>query len=205
MELKYVGAKPIVSQHGVSFDKSKPDSYTFLQAAVELLEALSFESSDNKRMNLYNISTKELSAKKLTELLKKYCNNINDIFDSREEKTNELIKKYINQVKENSKLTPDERKAWLGNVAIMRDYYLQYVTNESAYDCALDALADKIHQAHIEEIVFPLGRNHGLVLSHLIPILTDRKPPYDAMMTAMENDSGIVGLLNMNRSKPLDI
>jgi len=87
----------------------------------------------------------------------------------------------------------------------MRDYYLQYVTNESAYQCALNALADKIHNAHIEEITVPLGRNHGLVLSHLIDVLRDHKPPYDATFSVEEKDGILTGKLDMNRSKPLNV
>jgi len=36
MQLKYVGAMPVVSEKGVGFDKTKPDKFTFLYAAVEL-------------------------------------------------------------------------------------------------------------------------------------------------------------------------
>jgi hypothetical protein len=150
MELKYVGAKPKVSGKGVTFDQTKPDRYTFLTAAVELLEALSFEVTEDT-------------------------------------------------------VGADERRAWLGNIEIMRDYYLQYITNESAYQCALDALADKIHQSHIEEVTFPLGRNHGLVLSHLVDVLRDHRPPYDATLSFETKEGETFGKLDMNRAVPLDI
>jgi hypothetical protein len=205
MELKYVGAKPKVSGKGVTFDQTKPDRYTFLTAAVELLEALSFEVTEDKKIYLYNVVRKEYSSSELLELLKKHCTDLDDVFASREEKTNELIEKYISRVKENDTVSADERRAWLGNIEIMRDYYLQYITNESAYQCALDALADKIHQAHIEEVTFPLGRNHGLVLSHLVDVLRDHRPPYDATLSIETKDGETFGKLDMNRSAPLDI
>ncbi len=205
MELKYVGAKPAVSARGVTFDQTKPDRYTFLNAAVELLEALSFEPTEDKKVYLYDTSEKERSGKELVELLKKHCANPQEAFDSLQEKTNALIEKYTNQVKENERLSTDERRAWLGNIEIMRDYYLQYVTNESAYQCALNALADKIHKSHIEEVAFPIGRNHGLVMSHLVDVLRDHKPPYDASMSMIVKDGETVGRLDMNRSKPLNL
>jgi hypothetical protein len=205
MELKYVGAKPSVSARGVSFDQSKPDRYTFLNAAVELLEALSFKATEDKKLYLYNISGKEHSGRELVELLQKHCTDPEKAFEGIQEKTNALIEKYTRKVKENDRLSPDERRAWLGNIEIMRDYYLQYVTNESAYRCALNALADKIHNAHIEEITVPLGRNHGLVLSHLIDVLRDHKPPYDATFSVEEKDGILTGKLDMNRSKPLNV
>jgi len=205
MELKYVGAKPSVSARGVAFDQSKPDRYTFLNAAVELLEALSFKTTEDKKVYLYNISGKEHSGRELVELLQKHCAEPEKAFENIQEKTNALIEKYTKKVQENDRLSPDERRAWLGNIEIMRDYYLQYVTNESAYRCALNALADKIHDSHIEEVTVPLGRNHGLVLSHLIDVLRDHKPPYDATFSVEEKEGILTGKLDMNRSKPLKV
>ena len=206
MKLKYVGSKPKVSGKGVTFDQTKPDRYTFLNAAVELLEALSFEVKAGKKIYLHDVKNKDYKSSKLTELLTKYCGDLDVIFESREEKTNALIKKYSNKVKNNTKLHKAERDAWLGNIKVMRDYYLQYVTNESAYECALNALADMIHNSHIDTVTFPVGRNHGLVLSHLVDALRDHKPPYDATLSVKENDDGVaVGELDMNRAIPLDI
>ena len=205
MKLKYVGAKPIVSAKGVVFDQSKPDRYTFLNAAVELLEALSFEPTENKKIYLYDIKGKEYSGSELLELLKKHCANPQEAFDNLQETTDALIKKYTKQVEDNDRLSTDGRRAWLGNIKIMTDYYLQYVTNDSAYQCALNALADKIHKSHIETITFPLGRNHGLVLSHLVDVLRDHKPPYDATLSVEDKDGVAVGKLDMNRATPLDI
>jgi len=205
MELKYVGAKPSVSAKGVSFDQTKPDRYTFLNAAVELLEALDFKTTADKKIYLYNIPGKELNGRELVEMLEKHCADPEKAFEDVQEKTNALIEKYTKKVKENDRLSPDERRAWLGNIEIMRDYYLQYVTNESAYLCALNALADKIHASHIEEITVPMGRNHGLVLSHLVDVLRDHRPPYDATLGIEEKEGVLMGKLDMNRSQPLKI
>ena len=205
MKLKYVGAKPIVSAKGVVFDQTKPDRYTFLNAAVELLEALSFEPTENKKIYLYDIKGKEYNGSELIDMLKKHCANPEEAFDNLQEKTNALIKKYTNQVEANDRLAADDRRAWLGNIKVMTDYYLQYVTNDSAYQCALNALADKIHKAHIENITFPLGRNHGLVLSHLVDVLRDHKPPYDATLSVEDKDGVAIGKLDMNRAAPLNV
>jgi len=99
MELKYVGAKPNVSAKGVSFDQSKPDRYTFLNAAVELLEALSFKATEDKKVYLYNISGKEHSGRELVELLQKHCAEPEKAFENIQEKTNALIEKYTKRSK----------------------------------------------------------------------------------------------------------
>jgi len=203
MELKYVGACPTVSQHGVNFDPTKPDKYTFLGAAVELLDALTFKDNGDKSLHLYQVEHKEYKSHELLDALKNHCHDMDKIFDKREEKTNKLIDSYRTKVKENERLSSDEHTAWLGNIDIMKDYYLQYITNESAYDCALHALADKIHSSHIEEVTFSLGRNYGLVISHLLDVLRDHKPPYDATLDFIKKDDVTLGKLDMNRSKPL--
>jgi hypothetical protein len=203
--LKYVGAKPRVSQHGVSFDQSKPDSYTFLSAAVELLETLDFNPSEGKKINLHEIKEKEYSAASLITFVEKYCQDVDRIFDEGQEQTDALIREYREKVASNPQLSADEKRAWLGNIDIMRDYYLQYTTNERAYQCILNVIADKIHENRIEQIRVPLGRNYGLVLSHLIQVLQDHKPPYDATMS-IEEEHGIgYAVLDMNRPQPLDV
>jgi len=199
MKLKYVGAKPKVSQHGVQFDQTKPDKYTFIHAAIELLETLNTEMKSEKNLYLHNINTKEYTSDELNDKIGIYCPDMEQESDQLQEKTNELINEYREKVKANANLNNDERTAWLGNVDIMRDYYLQYITNESAYNCLLNTLADKLHTMHIAEMTFPLGRNYGLVCGDLINILRDRKPPYDAMLDVMERDGAAVGRLNMNR------
>ena len=141
----------------------------------------------------------------MLELLKQYCDNIEEVFEGREEETNALIDKYRLRVQNNANITVDEHRAWLANIDIMRDYYLQYVTDERAYECALNALADKIHKSQINNIIFPLGNNYGLVFSHLIPVLTDYKPPYDAEFLWEKVDGETIDRIDMHRPAPLNV
>jgi hypothetical protein len=205
MQLKYVGAKPSVSAKGVSFDQTKPDRYTFLNAAVELLEALEKAEIKERIADLRGMEAKIYKSSELMDLVKKYCKDLDAIFGTRDEKTKALVDKYTLRVKNNANITEDERRAWLGNINIMRDYYLQYVTNESAYECILNVLADKIHELHINEIIFTLGNNYALVFSHLLPVLTDHKPPYDAEIKMEQINGTTVGKLDMHRPAPLNV
>ena len=196
MELKYVGAEPIVSAKGVGFDQTKPDKYTFLNAAVELLEALNFGPTETTQ-HLYKTEGKEYSGSELVEMLKKYCTNIDEVFAKREEKSNALVEDLISRVNENTMLSDDERRAWLNNIDLMRDYYLQYVTNDSAYKCALNALAQAIHDARIKEIVIPMFRNYGLVLHDLRHVLENRKSPIDSELNIENKDDGFIGKMKL--------
>ncbi len=205
MKLTYVGAKPKVSGRGVTFDQTKPDKYTFLNAVIELLEALKLDELVDKSVHLESIAHKDYTGVELVDMLSKHCKNPEEAFATCQEDTNALIEKYTNRVKNNSDISSDEKTAWLGNINYMRDYFLQYVTNESAYKYALHALADKIGKSHIDHIVFPMGRNYGLVTSHLIDILRDHKPAFDATLEIYMKDGVAMGKLDMNRSIPLNI
>ncbi|SFZ98622.1 hypothetical protein MNB_SV-5-404 [hydrothermal vent metagenome] len=205
MQLKYVGAKPSVSARGVTFDQTKPDRYTFIHAAIEILEALKNTEVIDRSVNIKGMEPKIYNSNELLDRLKKYCDDFEKIFEEREEKTKALIDRYKNNVKENSNITVDERSAWLGNIDIMRDYYLQYVTNESAYECLLHTLADMIHTSDINEIIFSLGNNYGLVFGHLINVLKEHKPPYDAEFIWEYVNDETIGKIDMHRAAPLDI
>jgi len=196
MELKYVGAMPMVSSKGVGFDQSKPDKYTFLNATVELLEALSFGPTETTK-HLHTVRGKEYSAKELLELLKKYCTDLDAVFASREAKTDALKADLIERVEENKNLNDDERRAWLNNIELMSDYYYQYVSNESAYGCALEALGQYIHEGRIQEVTFPMFRNYGLVLHDLLYVLEHRKSPIDGVLNIEEGKEGLLGKLTL--------
>ena len=69
MELKYVGPMPVVSDRGIGFDQTKPDKFTFLNAAVELLEALSFGPTETTK-HLHKTNTEEYSADELLVIVR---------------------------------------------------------------------------------------------------------------------------------------
>jgi hypothetical protein len=199
MKLKYVGDMPQCSNKGVGFDRTQPDKYILLNAAVELLEALSYGPTETTQ-HLYNTGGKERSGAEIVELLRKYCDDLDALFASREEKTDHLIDELVDRVKERNDISEDGRRAWLNNIKIMRDYYMQYVVNESAYKCALDAMAKEIHDARVKEIVFPLYKNYASVLHDLTYVLGHLRPPIDADLKIEEIKGKLVGTLTIKHS-----
>ena len=204
LQVKYVGAKPRVSQHGVTFDSTKPDSYLLLAPALELLETLE-SRPDSGEARIHTLHDKAYTPREIEEALHRYCEDIDALLASAREKTDALIAEYRDKVAQNGNLTADERTAWLGNIDIMRDYYLQYILNEETYRCLLEKIAALLHRERIRYLLFPLGRNLGLVADDLVRLLTDSKPPYDAMIRIVERDDERFGMLDLNRPEPLDI
>ena len=196
MKLKYVGAMPLISDKGVGFDQTQPDKYTFLNAAVELLEALDFGATPTTQ-HLHNISAKEYQGEELISVLKNYCKNIDEVSVQMDKKAHQLKEDLITRVNENTNLNEDARTAWLNNIELMSEYYFQYISNESAYKCALDALGQEIHDARVEEVTFPMFRNYGLVLHDLDYVMQHRKSPIDSKLTIETGTDGLFGKLTI--------
>jgi len=191
MQLKYVGDLPIVSKGGVSFDHTQTDKYRYLQATAELLEALSYGATQTTK-HLYNAQDKEISSQELTELLKKHVKNIDEIEREHELKADAYVANLIARVHDNDSLSADEKLAWLGNIELMREYFLQYVINKSAYEAALNALSDEIHDGKIAEVSVPMFKNYGMVLHDLVGILERRKSPIDSEIKIEQKNDEVI-------------
>lgn len=196
MQLKYVGAMPLVSAKGVGFDQTQQDKYTLLNAAIELIKALDFGANE-RTQHLYHAQSKEHTPQEMIDTLKEYCSDFDAIIESRETKAEALVENLTSRVKNNTTINEDERSAWLNNITLMQKYYYQYVTNESAYDAALHVISDEIHDAKIQEITVPMFRNYGLVFHDLLYLLEHRKSPIDAELTIEHKEDSYIGKLRI--------
>jgi len=197
MKLQYVGNMPIVSKSGVGFDPLQPDKYLYLHAALELLEALSYGVTEQTQ-HLYKTEHKDIKPSELLNGLKKYIKNLDTIYQTREKKAEDLVETLIKRVHENDSLNYDEKRAWLNNIDIMKDYYLQYITNKIVYEAALDRLADEIAVAKVKKVTVPMFRNYGIVLKDLQNVLANKKAPIDSQMEVESTPEGILGTIHFS-------
>jgi len=179
MQLKYVGDMPIVSKKGVGFDKTQPDKYNYLYAAVELLEALSYGPTETTQ-HLYQTKDKSISSDELLSLIQKHVSDLDKLFEESDKKAHDFVHSLVDRINENDTLTKDEKTAWLENVKLMRAYFYQYVINRSAYEAALNALSDEIHAGQVKEVIAPMFKNYAMVLNDLTEVLERRKSPIDS-------------------------
>jgi hypothetical protein len=197
MKLKYMGDLPLISKNGVGFDHTEPDKYLYLHSALDLLEALSYGESETTN-HLYKVEHHDISSSELIHELKKYIPNLEDVFVQYDKEAHDYVHDLVIRVRENEHLTEDERTAWLGNILIMRPYFYQYIINKSAYISALNALGDEIHTAKVKEIVVPMFKNYGMVLSDLSETLAQKKSPIDSELKVQEKDGHITGILTLS-------
>ena len=174
MTPKYVGARPVISEHGIGFDKNDPDKYPFLHALIELLEVIeecihepSCKISDDGVIDLLDWEGIDFSHGKLTELIHKHCDDIDRLIEKKDQKVEKTLSELRQKIEQNRRLSKDEKQAWLGNLNIMHDYMIQFMENEFIYEYMLRILAEDIRKKHIKEIRFTLQRNYGYVMSHL--------------------------------------
>ncbi|WP_201353679.1 hypothetical protein [Hydrogenimonas urashimensis] len=195
--IKFVGPKPIVTDKGVRFDTGKPDKYIYLGVALQLAQA--FDVPEGTQDIVYRAKTSELSETQIMDLMQKYCKNLDDYVQSREEKAKAMVDDLRTHIKEATTLTEEARQAWLKNIDAMFDYYLQYVTNEAAYECVLNRIADEIHKAKIKEIRVPLLNHFGMVLHELSEILENRKPPIDSDYHVEQTPEGLFAIVKLRQ------
>jgi len=205
MKIEYVGPKPRVDQHGIDFDKSEPDRYIFLYAVIELLEIIeecvtvnNCEITADGVVNIADFEGLTITSNELPHLVRKHCSeNIQDIIDQKEQKTSRLLEALQTEVDQNTLLEADDKRAWLGNIAIMEEYYRQFVEKKVIYECLLEVLAHDIYKRKIKEIRFRVGKNYGFVFSYLQNVLAEHKPPLDASMELRVENGRTIGYFHI--------
>ena len=196
MQLKYVGDVPLISKNGVGFDHTQPDKFMYLHAVTELLEALSYGPTQTTE-HLYNAKDGKISSEELLRKLKKHVKNLDNAFEVRDKKAHDYVHDLVTRVRENDALTKDEQTAWLENIKLMRAYFYQYITNGAAYDEAIKALSDEVHDAKIQEIKVPLFKNYGIVINDLSEALERRRQAIDSELIIEDKDGEIIATLKI--------
>lgn len=176
MQLKFVGAMPQVSARGVGFDQTRADKFPMINATVELLEALEKNGSSTV-LDMRKADKKEYSGTELKAHLEHFCSDVDAIVVERDEAARKFVDDLLERVKGDTKINEEERAAWLKNIELMTGYFLQHITNETAYKYVLNSLGEKVRDERVEEILFPVYRHFGEVLYDLTYVLENRNPP----------------------------
>jgi len=198
MDLKYVGPKPIISHHGISFDNNKDDKYVYLGIVLELLKALDHDYFEDKTY-IYNAKTNKFDTKSLYHELSKYCHNIDSLIDKESHTIEDEIDENLQHAEQCNSLKPEEREVLMKNITIMHDYMLQRSVNKAVYYCAVTALANLLKKDHIDYIIVPMFQSFVHVLHSIQGVLREEKFPIDTHLEIYkENDQLLAKLKIMN-------
>jgi len=102
MFIKYVGEKPTLSQHGITFNHAKEDKYIYLQGAIHILHLI--DPKHEKEFD-NNIPDNEISI-----ILQKYEPNIEINIQEEEQKYEKKLQHEIKNVQQNNTLKEIEKE-----------------------------------------------------------------------------------------------
>ena len=191
MTLKYVGPKPNISQHGISFDNNKEDKYVYLSIVLQLLNALNHEYYED-RVYFYDTNTSRVDDSTLLHDLKKYCPEIESIVDKRSHNVEDELQENIDRARKSSALSKEESEVLTKNIEIMHDYLIQRSINKSVYYCAITALADLLKKDNIDHIIAPMYQNFVHVFHSVQGVLQKDKFPIDTDLDIYREDSQLL-------------
>jgi hypothetical protein len=196
MQIKYVGPKPIIMPGGISFDNEYDDKYTYLNIAVQLLKALDRDVFENN-VYTYETDSKRLNDEEILEGIKQYCSDAQKNIESFIADVESEIADDIRKAKEDDSLAEDERSALLHNLEIMRNYRIQFATNDALYHSSVTALANRVKERHIDYIIVPMFQRFAEILHSVQDILENQDFPIDTKFDIYEENGRLLAKLQV--------
>ncbi len=196
MHIEYVGPKPLISKTGISFDSQYDDRYTYLNIAVQLLQALDNTYFENKTYQ-YAVNTDRLSDEDIIDGLRRYCGNLEEVVQEGIDAEKKLLGDELKRAQENQSISDTEREALLRNIRMMEGYRLQYATNEKLYSCAVKRLAEQVKQDHIDYVIVPMFQRFAAVLHSVQDELAKQKFPIDTRMDIYEENGKLMAKMEV--------
>lgn len=181
MQLKYVGPKPIISHHGISFDNNKEDKYTYLPIVVHLLKALSHDYLEDKTYH-YDADISHTNNISLLHDLLQFCPEVEKLVDKESHSVEDEIQENIKRAHDSQALSQEEIEVLTKNITLMHEYLLQRSVNKAVYYAAITALAKLVEKDHIDHIITPMFQPFVHVLHSLQGILAKEKAPVDTKL-----------------------
>jgi len=194
MQIKYVGPKPLISQHGITFDNNKVDKFAYLNILMQLLDAIDHEYHEDQ-VYTYNTSTKRLEYETLVATLRKYCPDIEEVLLNRDDLIEEDLAQELQDARENKLLSLEDKEALENNIKLMHDYIVQRSINKAVYYEAIKALAELVLKHKIEHIVVPMYEKFIHILHSLQGVLRSKRHPIDTRIEIYQEDASLLAKL----------
>lgn len=196
MQIKYVGPKPVISKSGIGFASEYDDRYTYLNILIQLLQALDNDYFENKTYQ-YAIDSKRLNDNEIVAGLLHYCGNLDDVISRSIEEENAEIESELKRAKGDKTLSETEKDALVKNIEVMRNYRLQYATNDTLYNCAIRVLANQIKKEDLDYIIVPMFQRFAAILRSVQDELADQKFPIDITTHIYEEDGKLMAKMEV--------
>jgi len=199
MQLTYSGPKPLISSHGISFDKNKDDKFVFLSMAAELIKALNHEYIEDKRYS-YTASSNSLDSDEILSQIRGCDPKLDEKIAQARATAENIIDEDLHRAHSNHLLSEEEKEILVKNITMMRDYQINRAINKAVYYSAANALATLIKQGHIDTITSPMVPRITHVLHTLQGTLLKLRPPIDSSIDIYEHQGQLTVNLTMKHA-----
>ena len=184
-KIKYVGPRVEVSNHGVTYKKSKEDKYVYLMSALEILKNI---DNDDERKKLYDQHFDNKAVEEaIRSILKCHEEDVEENVKEEECQYEEKIKHEIETVRNLPHLTDIDKEVWIKNITLMKEYKIQRAVNKRCYIHCIHNITELIKHNNIKEITAPFNKNFFHVLNSICGALITGKPSLNAKVLE-END-----------------
>jgi hypothetical protein len=181
MKIKYVGPRPIISEHGISFKEGKEDKYIYLKMAVAILQNI-----DDKTPP----SNDTLSDADIVKIMLTYEPNIEKAVEAEKERYQAHIQDEIEHVKQRTTLSDIDKEVFIKNYEIMKDYRIQRAINKIFYMHAVHAIAGIIKRDKIQEIDVSFCEQNWHILQTIQGDMSSLKSSIRTKLEVEPNEDG---------------
>jgi len=196
LKVQYVGPRVKVSNHGVTYRKSKEDKYVYLMSALEILKNI---DNDEERKKLYSHHFENKAIEDvLHSILKCYESGIAKKVEEEECQYEEKMQHEIEIIRNLPHLTDIDKEVWIKNIELVKGYRLQRAVNKRCYIHCIQNIIEVIKHNNIKEITTPFNRNFFHVLNSICGALITGKPSLDAkIMEENDKDNNMIVKLSI--------
>ncbi len=163
MKIEYAGPRPIISQHGIQFKEGKEDKYVYLMISIQILQAIDKNYTGHKSYS-YDTATKRFSNEQIHNILYSYDTTLEEDVEKEESSYALKIETEIEHIKNRENLQESEKKAWINNLELMRNYRIQRAINKIYYMHSIQLIKNIIKREKIKEIDTPFYETYWHVL-----------------------------------------
>ena len=188
MKFEYVGFKAQISHQGVYFKKGKDDKYIYLPFVYEILESINHNYDSNKSHSS-NIKIDSSNIDKLYNKALNYYPNLAGDINKKLEEFKVKLDEEIEEIKNNKFLNELDKKAYISNLDIMRNYKIKRAKNKIFYYYCIYAIANNIKDKKLKELDIPFNEKFWHVLKTLQGVLSREKINSD--IKAIYNDNNL--------------
>lgn len=196
MKLEYAGLKPIINEHGISFKDGKEDKFIYLEFAVDILNAID-HTYEQKRKYSHQINAKPLSSNEIVNILLKYHPDLEIIMQNEMESYLHHLNEEEKIVENRTHLSELEKKTYLSNLQIMRNYKIQRAKNKIFYFHCIETVVETILKYKIKELDTPFNERFWHILQTIEGNLSNHKITSTLKITKEEESLKAMLMINI--------